>query len=97
MQNGVPLAYIARASNAFSFFCLLLDILSAKCTSVEHASICFHFFGIGFAELVEKSNSQFSISLASSLLFSVVLVVETCNSARYLSLTNLGQQMHFLT
>ena len=82
MQNGVPLAYIARASNAFSFSCSLVDILPAKCTSVERASICFDFFEIGFAELVEKSNNQFSISLASSLSFSVVLVVKTCNLAR---------------
>ena len=86
MQNDVPLAYIARASNAFSFSCSLVDILSAKCTSVERASICFGFFKIGFAELVKKSNSQFSISLASSLSFSVVLVIENCNLARYLSL-----------
>ena len=81
MQNGVLLAYIARASNAFSFSCSLADILSAKCTSVERAFICFGFFGISFAELVEKSNSQFSISLASSLSFAVVLVVEACNLA----------------
>ena len=79
MQNGVPLAYVARASNAFTFSCSLVNILSAKCTSVERASICFGFFGIGFAELVEKSNSQLSIALASSLSFFVVLVVETCN------------------
>ena len=97
MQNGVPLVYLAPASNAFSFSCLLVDILSAKCTSVERASICFSFFGIGFAELVEKSNSQFSISLASSLSFSVVLVVETCTLPSYFSLTNLGQEMHFST
>ena len=65
--------------------------------NVELASICFGLFGIGFAELVEKSNSEFSISLASSLSFSAVLVVETFNLARYLSLTNLGQEMHFST